>query len=49
MSSLLAVTTDFPRSIAASMISAATVVPPMSSATIATSGSSSTARQSLVT
>ena len=48
ISSLLAVTTDLPAEIAASTISLATVVPPTSSATIATSGRATNSRQSLV-
>ena len=48
INSLLAVTTDFLCAIAASMISAAVVVPPISSATISTSGRSTTWRQSAV-
>ncbi len=46
ISSLFAVTTDFPAAMAASMISRATVVPPISSATICISGFATTSRQS---
>ena len=48
ISSLLAVTTDFFRAIAASMISEATVVPPTSSTTMSTSGWATSSRQSPV-
>ena len=48
ISSLLAVTTDLRLAMAASTISAATVVPPTSSATISTSGCATTSRQSAV-
>ena len=48
ISSLLAVTTDFLLAIAPSMISAATEVPPTSSATMSTSGCETTSRQSVV-
>src|ERR1017187_9508298 len=46
MSSLLAVTTDLRLAMAASTISAATLVPPTSSATMSTSGCATTSRQS---
>ena len=48
INSLFAVTTDFPAAMAASMISAATVVPPTSSTTISRPGCSINRRQSLV-
>ena len=48
MSSLFAVTIDFPLATAASMISLATVVPPISSATMSTFGLATTCRQSVV-
>ena len=48
MIALLAVTTDFRCSMAESMISDATSVPPTSSATICTSGCVTTSRQSVV-
>src|SRR5579883_713577 len=48
INSLFAVTTDFPPAMAASMISRATPQPPTSSATISTSGESTTSRQSVV-
>src|ERR1039458_1680525 len=48
ISSLLAVTIDLRLAMAASTISAATVVPPTNSATISTSGCATTSRQSAV-
>ena len=48
ISSLLAVTTDLPFAIAPRIISAATVVPPTSSATMSTPGWETTSRQSVV-
>ncbi len=48
MMALLAVTTDFLFSMAALMMSAATSVPPTSSATICTSGCVTTSRQFVV-
>src|ERR1700704_4808951 len=48
INSLLAVTSDFLLSMAASMIAAAVLVPPTSSATISTSGRATTSRQSVV-
>ena len=48
ISSLFAVTTDFPLAMAPSMISCAVVVPPTSSATISTFGWLTISRQSVV-
>ena len=48
ISSLLAVTTDLPCSMAPSTTSRATAVPPTSSATISTSGRPTSSRQSVV-